>query len=195
MSEHVGNRPPGEGVATKRRLRCVVLVGLIFARSAMLAAAARVPALRAADRAAGLVRERRRDPGAHRCIAAIWLGVHRPSARCAGSAWMRGAIVVWQVLQLAIAIGSFQGLFARPDIGWLLVDPGGARARAAVHQVGDGGHCAPRRRSSLSRSSALEAVMGQLLRLVRKSGCRGSCQASTPSFLRSIATWPVAFTL
>lgn len=37
--------------------------------------------------------------------------------------WVRGAIVTWQVLQIAIGIGCFQGLLARPDVGWLLVAP------------------------------------------------------------------------
>jgi hypothetical protein len=40
-----------------------------------------------------------------------------------GSPWVRGATVVWQVLQLAVAVGAFQGFFARPDIGWLLLVP------------------------------------------------------------------------
>lgn len=37
--------------------------------------------------------------------------------------WIRGAVVTWQVLQLAVAVGSFQGLFARDDIGWFLLVP------------------------------------------------------------------------
>ncbi len=40
-----------------------------------------------------------------------------------GSPWVRGATVVWQVLQIAVAVGAFQGFFARPDIGWLLLIP------------------------------------------------------------------------
>ncbi|MET1017539.1 hypothetical protein [Orlajensenia leifsoniae] len=37
--------------------------------------------------------------------------------------WIRGAAVTWQVLQIAIAVGCFQGLYARPDIGWALLVP------------------------------------------------------------------------
>lgn len=37
--------------------------------------------------------------------------------------WSRAAAIVWQVLQLSIAVGAFQGLFARPDIGWALLIP------------------------------------------------------------------------
>lgn len=55
-------------------------------------------------------------------VAAIWLGVvawnvlrRRP--------WVRGAALVWQVLQGAIAIGSFQGPEPRADIGWALLAP------------------------------------------------------------------------
>lgn len=55
-------------------------------------------------------------------IAAIWLGfigVHI----LRGSPWVRGATVVWQILQIAVAIGCFQGFFARPDLGWALLLP------------------------------------------------------------------------
>ncbi|MFC9917678.1 hypothetical protein [Agromyces binzhouensis] len=37
--------------------------------------------------------------------------------------WSRAAAIVWQVLQLSIAVGAFQGLFARPDVGWVLLVP------------------------------------------------------------------------
>lgn len=55
-------------------------------------------------------------------IAAIWLafiviGISR------GRAWTRGAAIVWQVLQVAVAVGCFQGYFARPDLGWILLLP------------------------------------------------------------------------
>lgn len=55
-------------------------------------------------------------------IAAIWLGVIAVNILRA-SPWTRGATVVWQVLQIAVAIGCFQGFFARPDIGWALLIP------------------------------------------------------------------------
>jgi hypothetical protein len=55
-------------------------------------------------------------------VAAVWviaiaIGVLR------GRAWSRGAAIVWQVLQLAVAVGAFQGAFARPEVGWLLLVP------------------------------------------------------------------------
>ncbi|MEO7147412.1 MAG: hypothetical protein ABIW81_02620 [Terrimesophilobacter sp.] len=37
--------------------------------------------------------------------------------------WIRAAALTWQVLQLAVALGSFQGLFARDDVGWVLLVP------------------------------------------------------------------------
>lgn len=55
-------------------------------------------------------------------IAAVWLvvvGVGTLHAR----PWVRAAILTWQVLQLAVAVGSFQGLFARDDIAWFLLVP------------------------------------------------------------------------
>lgn len=55
-------------------------------------------------------------------IAAIGVGaVAVASLRRAP--WSRAAAIVWQVLQLSIAVGAFQGLFARPDVGWLLLVP------------------------------------------------------------------------
>jgi hypothetical protein len=55
-------------------------------------------------------------------LAAVWLGFVGVNV-LRGSPWVRGATVVWQILQIAVAIGCFQGLFARPDIGWLLLVP------------------------------------------------------------------------
>jgi hypothetical protein len=40
-----------------------------------------------------------------------------------GRPWIRGAAVTWQVIQIAVAVGCFQGLYARPDIGWALLIP------------------------------------------------------------------------
>ncbi|MCU1586500.1 MAG: hypothetical protein JWM49_3056 [Microbacteriaceae bacterium] len=55
-------------------------------------------------------------------LAAIWLAVMAVHT-LRGRYWIRGAAVTWQALQIAIGIGSFQGLFARPDVGWLLIIP------------------------------------------------------------------------
>lgn len=38
-------------------------------------------------------------------------------------AWTRGAALVWQVLQCAVALGLFQGAFATPVLGWWLLLP------------------------------------------------------------------------
>jgi hypothetical protein len=40
-----------------------------------------------------------------------------------GRSWIRGSAVTWQVMQIAIAAGCFQGLYARPDLGWALLVP------------------------------------------------------------------------
>ena len=50
-------------------------------------------------------------------VTAIAVGVWRLQA------WTRGAAIVVQVLLAAIAIGSFQGILPRPDIGWILLLP------------------------------------------------------------------------
>jgi hypothetical protein len=55
-------------------------------------------------------------------IATVWaalMGIHT----LRGSPWIRGSAVVWQVLQIAVAVGSFQDPFSRPDIAWLLLIP------------------------------------------------------------------------
>ena len=55
-------------------------------------------------------------------IGAIWVwAVAFASLRRAP--WSRAAAIVWQVLQLSVAIGAFQGLFARADVGWALLVP------------------------------------------------------------------------
>ncbi len=55
-------------------------------------------------------------------IAAVWLAVIGVNV-LRGNPWVRGATVVVQILQIAVAIGCFQGAFARPDLGWLLLIP------------------------------------------------------------------------
>ncbi|WP_431220487.1 hypothetical protein [Leifsonia xyli] len=37
--------------------------------------------------------------------------------------WARASALSIQILQLAVAVGCFQGLFARPDLGWALLVP------------------------------------------------------------------------
>jgi hypothetical protein len=55
-------------------------------------------------------------------VAAVWV-----SAITVGTLgrrpWIRGAAVTWQLVQVMIAIGTFQGIDARPDVGWALLLP------------------------------------------------------------------------
>lgn len=37
--------------------------------------------------------------------------------------WARASALTIQILQLAVAVGCFQGLTARPDLGWVLLVP------------------------------------------------------------------------
>lgn len=55
-------------------------------------------------------------------IAAVFLAfvaVHTLSAK----PWTRAATLVWQLLQIVIAIGCFQGLVASPEVGWYPLVP------------------------------------------------------------------------
>ncbi|MGA1835507.1 hypothetical protein VD659_01120 [Herbiconiux sp. 11R-BC] len=55
-------------------------------------------------------------------IAAVFLAVvavHTLRAR----PWTRAATLTWQLLQVVIAIGCFQGMVATPTIGWYLLLP------------------------------------------------------------------------
>jgi hypothetical protein len=60
-------------------------------------------------------------------IVLVAIGALFTSAVAIGSmrraGWSRAAAIVWQVLQVSVAVGAFQGLFARPDIGWALLVP------------------------------------------------------------------------
>ena len=55
-------------------------------------------------------------------IAAVWVFVIALNS-LRGRAWIRGAAIVVQVLLGALALGSFTGIGARVDIGWLLLAP------------------------------------------------------------------------
>lgn len=55
-------------------------------------------------------------------IAAVWLTIVALNS-LRGATWVRAAAITWQVLQIAVAIGCFQGAFAQPLIGWLLLIP------------------------------------------------------------------------
>ncbi|WP_123656169.1 hypothetical protein [Curtobacterium sp. ZW137] len=55
-------------------------------------------------------------------IAALWLGSMLVGL-WRGRSWVRSGIIVWQVLQGALAIGAFQGVFRVPAVGWALLLP------------------------------------------------------------------------
>jgi hypothetical protein len=55
-------------------------------------------------------------------IAAAWVSTITV-ATLRGRSWIRAAAVTWQLVQVFIAIGCFQGLYARPDLGWALLVP------------------------------------------------------------------------
>ncbi|MGO4104827.1 hypothetical protein AB4Y63_12795 [Leifsonia sp. YAF41] len=55
-------------------------------------------------------------------IAAIGVSVVASGA-ARGKSWMRSPAVTWQLMQIAVAVGCFQGLYARPDLGWALLIP------------------------------------------------------------------------
>ena len=55
-------------------------------------------------------------------VAAIWVGA-TAVASFSRAPWSRAAAIVWQILQVSIAVGAFQGFFARPDVGWVLLVP------------------------------------------------------------------------
>lgn len=55
-------------------------------------------------------------------IAAVWVAATAIAA-LQGRGWSRASAVTIQILQIAVAVGSFQGLYARPDLGWALLVP------------------------------------------------------------------------
>ena len=55
-------------------------------------------------------------------LAAVWvLAIGLATVRM--HSWIRAAAITWQVVQLAIAVGSFEGLDATPRIGLALLIP------------------------------------------------------------------------
>ncbi|GAA1446517.1 hypothetical protein GCM10009617_28220 [Leifsonia poae] len=54
--------------------------------------------------------------------AAVWVtGTAIGVLRARG--WSRASTVTIQILQIAVAVGSFQGLYAQPALGWALLVP------------------------------------------------------------------------
>ena len=58
-------------------------------------------------------------------LAAVWVGSMAVNA-LRGRSWVRSGAITWQILQIAVGIGSFQAPFSRSDIGWLLILPAAA---------------------------------------------------------------------
>lgn len=55
-------------------------------------------------------------------IAAIWVGATaRGTLR--RERWIRGPALTWQLVQIAIAVGCFQGAFAVPALGFAILVP------------------------------------------------------------------------
>ena len=55
-------------------------------------------------------------------LASVWvsfIAFNLPRRR----SWTRGGALTWQLVQIMIAIGAFQGVYARPDVGWALLAP------------------------------------------------------------------------
>ncbi|MDR6973301.1 hypothetical protein [Leifsonia shinshuensis] len=55
-------------------------------------------------------------------LAAAW-AVSTTVGLLRRQSWARASTVTIQILQLAVAVGCFQGLYARPDLGWALLVP------------------------------------------------------------------------
>ncbi|QEE60895.1 hypothetical protein FVA74_04345 [Salinibacterium sp. dk2585] len=55
-------------------------------------------------------------------VATAWLAALTVNL-LRGASWSRAGIVVWQLMQIAVAVGLFQGETARPDLGWALLVP------------------------------------------------------------------------
>ena len=53
-------------------------------------------------------------------IAVAWLGAIVVGT-LRSQPWIRGAAIVWQVLQFAVGAGAISGQFSSPAIGWPLV--------------------------------------------------------------------------
>lgn len=112
-------RSEGPVSGEKRPPQLLLLVGLLFLESLIVAAGAvyllvelLIDTPQSYGSAIAIL--------ALTALAAVWVGmiaVHTVKGR----SWIRAATVVWQVLQASVGLGSLQGLFARPDVGWPLI--------------------------------------------------------------------------
>lgn len=109
------------GSPSRRHPAVMVLAGILFAEAALLVAATvyllvelivATPASLASAVALLVLT----------AIAAVWVTLIAVNL-LRGRSWTRAAAIVWQVLQIAVAVGCFQGAFAQPQIGWVLLVP------------------------------------------------------------------------
>ena len=113
--------PPAASVSGGVRAALVVVSALLFLEALGARRDRRLAGRRPRHAAAVVVRDGDRAHRARR-DRRRWVGaVAIASLRRAH--WSRAAAIVWQILQISIAVGAFQGLFARPDVGWLLLVP------------------------------------------------------------------------
>lgn len=123
MNEHAdqGRNAGGETPQNRRPLALLALAALLAAEALVLWAAAgwlvfemltETPAsLASAGAILALV-----------LVAALWVSAIAWGALRARS-WIRGAALTWQLVQVFVAVGCFQGLYARVDVGWALLLP------------------------------------------------------------------------
>lgn len=125
MSEPLNSKPnPGERPSDQSSRRPILLVALsvVLAAEALLASGVTVwlvvELLTATpDSFASAVVILLLAAGLACALWAMVVGLLR------GQVWVRGAALTWQLLQIAVAIGCFQGVFAVPSLGWALLVP------------------------------------------------------------------------
>jgi hypothetical protein len=111
-----------EGAAATRGNPALVLLGLLIAAEGLLMAGVFVwsllqlltgrPASLASAVAITILA----------ALAAVWvlvIAIQTFRAR----PWIRAAAITWQLLQIAVAVGCFQGIYAEPGLGWALLIP------------------------------------------------------------------------
>ncbi|TQL47486.1 hypothetical protein FB562_0547 [Homoserinimonas aerilata] len=119
---HPNGGGSADAVPSPRRPALLILLAVVlFAECALLAAASvflavelfvEVPASYASAVAILVIS----------VLATVFLAVLAGQTLQARS-WVRGAAIVWQVLQISVGVGFLQGDYARPDMAWGLIVP------------------------------------------------------------------------
>ena len=125
MSEPLNSKPnPGEQVSDQSSRRPILLIALsmVIAAEAALATGVTVWLIvelltATPDSFASAVVILLLAAGLACALWAMVVGLLRRQS------WVRGAALTWQLLQIAIAIGCFQGVFAVPSLWWALLAP------------------------------------------------------------------------